>query len=152
MTPDQLRQVREALDSCGGSDYCTRFGQCYDKKAVDAALALIDADLAGAQIHSGHSAASASEAPTAPKYRHVSYACPQCYWSLDTEGWATVPLEPDTKMIDAAIMNSNEWARGTTDFASTYRAMLAAAPSRRSSGGLQAPNEHESQSIQGEKE
>lgn len=46
----------------------------------------------------------------------------------DTEkrGWVLVPVEPTTKMIDAAILNSNEWARGTTDFAGTYRAMLAA--------------------------
>lgn len=43
-------------------------------------------------------------------------------------GWKLVPLEPNNKMIDAAILNSNEWARGTTDFAGTYRAMLDAAP------------------------
>jgi hypothetical protein len=58
MTPDQLRQVREALVNARLSAIAEARDCDQDRAAenVRAALDLIDADLAGAQIHSEHSA------------------------------------------------------------------------------------------------
>jgi hypothetical protein len=42
--------------------------------------------------------------------------------------YVSAPARADYGMVDAAIRCSNEWPRGTTDFAGIYRAMLDAAP------------------------
>jgi hypothetical protein len=64
------------------------------------------------------------------EYEGFDYAlaAPPASTGVVPAGWRLVPVEPTSNMIDAGIMNSNEWARGSTDFGACFRAMIAAAP------------------------
>lgn len=67
------------------------------------------------------------------RYPYMHYSAEGDQINLDVPqgktpaGYQLVPIEPTIEMIDAAITNSNYWPKGTTNFESCYRAMLAAA-------------------------